>query len=103
MTFSSIQSVFSRVSAKYGLQGEFEAAHVCHAYEKIVKQCCGEKLATKTAAKYLKNNFLWVSASGASASQKLQMSLHNILRKLQELFGKERIKSIRIVQEARED
>lgn len=99
MTFSSIQSVFSRVASKYGLQGEFEAAHVCNAYEKIVKKCCGDKLASKTMAKYLKNNVLWVSASGSSAAQKLQISLHTILRGLQELFGKERVKSIRIVQE----
>ena len=102
MAFSSIQSVFSRVAAKYGLQGEFEAAHVCHAYEEMVKKCCGDKLAGKTTAKYLKNSVLWVSVSGSSAAQKLQISLHTILRSLQELFGKDRVKSIRIVQQAQD-
>lgn len=98
MSFEPLQSVFSRVASRYSLKGEFEAAYVRHAFEKLVYDRCGEKLACMVSAKYLKQNTLWVAAQSASAAQKLQLKAHILLKELQEQFGSKRITSIRIVQ-----
>ena len=85
------------------LTREFAAAHVLKVFGQVVHDVCGEQLAVKTQAKYLKRQVLWVAVENSATAQKLQLSLHIILGKLQEQFGAEEIKKIRIVQEQKED
>lgn len=98
MSIEPFQSVFSRVARKYHLQGEFEAAFMCHVFADIVRKHCGEKLAGMVSAKYLKGDTLWVSSKNASAAQRLQLQAHVVLLELQKRFGAKRILALRIVQ-----
>jgi predicted nucleic acid-binding Zn ribbon protein len=98
MSFVSIQSVFSEVAAKYGLRSQFEAAEVCYVFNTLVVRECSEKLSHSVKAQYLKDKVLWVAAKSSASCNRLSMSTPKLLTLLQERFGTDSVRSIRIVQ-----
>jgi hypothetical protein len=90
--------VFHKVATKYKLGGEFTSAHIMHVFQKLVIELGNKELVSRVKPMYIKQSILWVGVQGSTAAQKLQLSQHILLEKLQAIFGEPTIRQIRITQ-----
>ncbi len=98
MALTNLKDLIPKIAAKYKLGGELEAAMVCHFCDSLLKELFHERVIRKARAKYVKKGILWIAVVNSTWMQEIRMKREEILRKLEERFGK-KVEDIRFMQE----
>jgi predicted nucleic acid-binding Zn ribbon protein len=94
--WNSFQKYIPKAAGKYNFTKTLKAIEVCQAYRKIASEYLPSEAQKYTFPKAYKNNILIIGALNSSWAQQVQISSHRIHRSLDEKFGKNVVKKIKV-------
>jgi len=77
------------------LQKQVDASKVIEIAEKVMQDMFGEEQAVHAQPQYLKNRTLTISCSSSTMAQEIRLNQNEIVDKVNEKLGKDRVDSIR--------
>lgn len=94
--WQSLGSIIPHQIKKAGIARQISDALVCEEFDKIARSIFGDA-AEHCRAVYVKDTVLWVAVLSSSLSNELKIYEQDILRALEDKFGKNRIAQLRFM------
>jgi hypothetical protein len=97
MPFEPFQNFLQRAAARKGISNEFYAARICSDFRQILPEILEgkENVEQFVQPAHFKNAELVISVSSSGWAQEITMRKHRIIKKINEIEGKEVLKKLR--------
>jgi hypothetical protein len=98
--FIKLSDLIPGAASKFKMAGAFKSAMLMHVFKTIARDVLPGSIADRVRPKYIKQGVLWVAVPHSIASQEVNQKAHIISRLLNERFGQEEVKGVRVVVES---